>query len=77
MPWALSFAGAVQTVVAFAPLAWTAREEEWAGIAGRLRAAVAEHRVHDRPGRCEPRAQSAGPRLTRCSTSPATKPEPD
>ncbi len=61
LPWALSFAGAVQTVVAFAPLAWTAREEEWAGIAGRLRAAVAEHRVHDRPGRCEPRAQKRRP----------------
>ncbi len=61
LPWALSFAGAVQTVVAFAPLAWTAREEEWAGIAGRLRAAVAEHRVHDRPGRCEPRARKRRP----------------
>ena len=77
LPWQISFAGAVQTVVAFAPLAWTAAAGAWEEVAGRLRAALAEHRVNDRPGRCEPRRRSAGPRPTRCSTSLATVPEPD
>ena len=76
LPWQISFAGAVQTVTAFVPLAWAAGEGQWDGIARRLRAALAEHRVNDRPGRCEPRRRSEGPRLTRCSTSRATRPEP-
>ena len=61
LPWQVSFAGAVQTAVAFAPLAWTAEEGAWEGIARRLRAALAEHRVNDRPGRIEPRAQKRRP----------------
>ena len=77
MPWQVSFAGAVQTVVAFAPLAWTAEEGAWEEIGRRLLAALAEHRVNDRPGRFEPRRRSADPRPTRCSTSTATAPEPD
>ena len=32
------------------PLAWTAEEGAWEGIARRLLAALAEHRVNDRPG---------------------------
>jgi hypothetical protein len=45
-------------------------EEAWEEIGQRLRAAVAEHRVNDRPGRCEPRAQKRRPpRPTRSSTS--------
>jgi hypothetical protein len=61
LPWQVSFAGAVQTVTAFAPLAWAAKDGEWQEIARRLRAALAEHRVNDRPGRCEPRAQKRRP----------------
>jgi len=60
LPWQLSFTGAVQTVVAFAPLAWAA-PARWPEIARRLRAAIATHRVADRPGRCEPRAQKRRP----------------
>ena len=61
LPWQVSFAGAVQTVVAFAPLAWAAADTTWEEIARRLLAALAEHRVNDRPGRCEPRAQKRRP----------------
>jgi Transposase DDE domain len=56
LPWQLSFAGAVQTVVAFAPLAWFAGPQEWESIGVVLREALREHRVCDRPGRVEPRA---------------------
>src|SRR5579864_3448130 len=51
LPWQLSFAGAVQTVVAFSPLAWLAEPEDWESIGAALRAALREHRVNDRPGR--------------------------
>jgi hypothetical protein len=61
LPWQLSFTGAVQTVVAFAPLAWLAVVTDWPKIARCLRAAIAQHRVADRPGRCEPRAQKRRP----------------
>ena len=61
LPWEVSFAGAVRTVVAFMPLAWAAEADQWEEIARRLRAAVAEHRVNDRPGRCEPRARKRRP----------------
>ena len=61
LPWEASFAGAVRTAAAFAPLAWAADEGEWQVIADRLWAVGAEHRVSDRPGRCEPRAQKRRP----------------
>ncbi|HEY7310956.1 MAG TPA: IS4 family transposase [Gemmataceae bacterium] len=61
LPWQLSFAGAVQTVVAFAPLAWAAEAEAWEQLGGALRAALREHRVCERPGRVEPRAQKRRP----------------
>ena len=48
-------------MVAFAPLAWLAVLTDWPQIARRLRAAIATHRVADRPGRCEPRAQKRRP----------------
>jgi hypothetical protein len=70
LPWQLSFAGAVQTVVAFAPLAWAAAPAEWEAIARRLRAAIREHRVNDRPGRCEPRAQKRRPQTYPLLTEP-------
>jgi hypothetical protein len=62
LPWQLSFAGAVQTVVAFAPLAWAADPGDWGRIAGELRAALCAHRVCDRPGRVEPRARKRRPK---------------
>lgn len=60
LPWQLSFAGAVQTVVAFVPLAWNS-PVEWERIAAEMRVALREHRVCDRPGRVEPRAQKRRP----------------
>jgi hypothetical protein len=62
LPWQLSFAGAVQTVVAFAPLAWASDPGDWERIAGELRAALCAHRVCDRPGRVEPRARKRRPK---------------
>jgi hypothetical protein len=56
LPGQLSFAGAIQTVVAFAPLlsrADGARAEE---IRTQVWVGVAAHRVGNRPGRTEPRA---------------------
>ena len=41
---------------AFAALLLTAPEEQWAELCRRLRAAVARHRVGNRPDRHEPRA---------------------
>jgi DDE family transposase len=61
LPWQLSFAGAVQTVVAFAPLAWAWEPEEWEQLGEALREALREHRVCERPGRVEPRAQKRRP----------------
>ena len=61
LPWQLSFAGAVQTVVAFAPLAWASEQEEWEALGVALRVALREHRVCDRPGRVEPRKQKRRP----------------
>ena len=61
LPWQVSCAGAVQTVVAFAPLAWAATDDAWKEIARQLLEALTQHRVNDRPGRCEPRAQKRRP----------------
>ncbi len=69
LPWQLSFAGALQTVVAFAPLAW-AWEEEWEPIGVALRVALREHRVCERPGRVEPRAQKRRPQHYPLLTEP-------
>lgn len=74
LPWQVSFAGAVQTAVAFAPLAWTAEEGAWEGIARRLLAALAEHRVNDRPGRIEPRAEAQTPDLPAAQRAPRPRP---
>ena len=70
LPWQLSFAGAVQTVVAFAPLAWLAGPEEWESLGAALRAAMREHRVNDRPGRVEPRRQKRRPQHYPLLTEP-------
>jgi hypothetical protein len=44
----------------FAAPAWVV-EAAWEEIGQRLRAALAGHRVNDRPGRCEPQAQKQRP----------------
>ena len=56
-PRQISFKGALQTLAAFAPHALTARWQELPELAERLRAAIAQHRVADRPDRYEPRAR--------------------
>lgn len=70
LPWQLSFAAAVQTVVAFAPLAWTATESEWEAIRLWLWQAVSEPRVNNRLGRSEPRAQKRRPQTYPLLTEP-------
>ncbi len=54
-PRQLSFAGAMQTLNEFRPLLLTAGDEELAELSGRILAAIASHRVGDRPNRVEPR----------------------
>jgi len=56
-PRALSFKGALQTLAAFAPHALVARRDQWPALAERILAAIAQHRVADRPDRYEPRAR--------------------
>jgi len=57
LPRDLSFTGAVQTLTAFAGLLGDADAPARQDLYGRLLAAVASHRVGDRPDRCEPRAR--------------------
>jgi hypothetical protein len=61
-PRQLSFKGAKQTVTAFAPKIEAARPEDRARLIGAMLAAVAYHRVGDRPGRWEPRARKRRPK---------------
>jgi hypothetical protein len=59
----LSFAGALQTVNAFLPhLRTAAPEAEAAALGAALLAALAQHRVGDRPDRYEPRAVKRRPK---------------
>lgn len=55
LPLQVSFKGSLQMVQAFAAVLWTAEVEELEEIMRRLREAIREHRVGDRPNRCEPR----------------------
>jgi hypothetical protein len=55
-PREVSFAGAVQTINAFAPALALAGEADQARLLGILLRAIAHHRVGDRPDRYEPRA---------------------
>lgn len=57
LPWELSFKGAVQTLLAFAPHMALAQPADLPDLARRIRAALAQHRVGDRPDRYEPRAR--------------------
>src|SRR6516162_10059252 len=61
-PRQVSFKGAKQVVTAFAPKIEAARPEERARLIGALLAAIAYHRVGDRPGRWEPRARKRRPK---------------
>ena len=56
LPRELSFAGAAQSLSAFAPLLLIAVESAWHAPVAALWWAVGTHRVGDRPGRVEPRA---------------------
>ncbi len=55
-PREISFAGAVQSIVAFAPVMELADERDLPRLERVLLRAIARHRVGDRPDRCEPRA---------------------
>jgi len=57
LPRKLSFKGALQTLLAFAPHVLAARREELPALAERIRVALVRHRVGDRPDRYEPRAR--------------------
>ena len=62
LPTQLSFTGALQTVRAFASLAWAAGQELLAEIQRRVRQAIREHRIGDRPDRWEPRKRKRRPK---------------
>ena len=57
-PRQVSFKGAKQTLTAFAPKIEAARPKDRAPLIDALLAAIAYHRVRNRPGRWEPRAQT-------------------
>jgi hypothetical protein len=57
LPRELSFKAALQTLLAFAPHVVAAPPNELPALAQRIRAALAQHRVGDRPDRYEPRAR--------------------
>jgi hypothetical protein len=58
----VSFAGALQSVNAFSAVLWSADAAGRLVLTGRLRAAVARHRVGGRPARCEPREKKQRPK---------------
>ena len=61
-PRQVSFKGAKQAVMAFAPKIEAARSEERAALIDALLRTIAYHRVGDRPGRWEPRARKRRPK---------------
>jgi len=56
-PRTVSFKGALQTLIAFAPHVLRAQPTELPDLAERILEAIAQHRVGDRPDRYEPRAR--------------------
>lgn len=62
LPLQVSFKGTLQLVQVFAVVLWTAEVEELIEIMRRLREAIREHRVGDRPNRCEPRRRKRRPK---------------
>ena len=69
-PRVISFKGAKQALTALAPKLEAARPEERAGLVDAMLRAVAYHRVGDRPGRWEPRAQKRRPKWSARLTQP-------
>jgi hypothetical protein len=61
-PRQLSFAGAVQTLEAYRTLLLVATEADLPTLIRQLLAAIATHRVGDRPDRCEPRKVKRRPK---------------
>ena len=61
-PREISFKGAKQALMAFAPKLEAARPEQRARLVDAMLKAVAYHRVGDRPGRWEPRARKRRPK---------------
>ena len=61
-PREISFKGAKQAVTAFAPKIEAARPENRGALIDALLTTIAYHRVGDRPGRWEPRAQKRRPK---------------
>jgi hypothetical protein len=61
-PWEISFKGAMQTLNAFASVLLDSFPERWAEIYKELLAAIASHRVGNRPDRQEPRAKKRRPK---------------
>jgi Transposase DDE domain len=76
-PRGLSFLGTVQTVNEFRLLFVTADAEAQRALAARLFAAVAGHRVGQRPNRCEPRAVKRRPKPLRYLTKPRAEARAD
>jgi hypothetical protein len=62
LPLQVSFKGALQLVQAFAAVLWTAEVKELEEIMCRLREALREHRVGDRPNRYQPRRRKRRPK---------------
>lgn len=60
-PWDISFTGTLRTLLAFAAAGWSCPERKDQLYAAVI-AAVAIHRVHDRPDRVEPRAVKRRPK---------------
>jgi hypothetical protein len=69
-PREISFKGAKQTLMAFAPKLEAARPEERVGLVDALLKAVAYHRVGDLPGRWEPRARKRRPKPSKRLNQP-------
>jgi hypothetical protein len=69
-PRKISFKGAKQALMAFAPKIEAARPEERAPLIDALLATIAYHRVGDRPGRWEPRANKRRPKHDARLTQP-------
>jgi hypothetical protein len=61
-PRQVSFTGAKQAVMAFAPKLEAARPEDRPALIDAMLAVIAYHRVGDRPGRWEPRAIKRRPK---------------
>lgn len=69
-PRKVSFKGAKQALTAFAPKIEAARPEERAPLVDAMLTTIAYHRVGNRPGRWEPRAQKRRPKHAARLTQP-------